>query len=84
MLRAPTLLAALVCLLRVSSSSDSGTCSATATSMTAGAKQYAVGGARLVLQQGDITKWTGDAIVNAGRGERVVVVVADFRSESPL
>lgn len=34
---------------------------------SANARWYKVGDALLVLSEGDITQWSGDALVNAGR-----------------
>jgi hypothetical protein len=40
---------------------------------SANARWYKVGDALLVLSQGDITQWSGDAIVNAGMSSNLSV-----------
>lgn len=40
---------------------------------SANARWYKIGDALLVLSQGDITQWSGDALVNAGLQPTAVV-----------
>lgn len=51
---------------------------------SANARWYKVGDALVVLSQGDIAQWSGDALVNAGqRGDLVLAFPCDDRRDSP-
>jgi hypothetical protein len=51
---------------------------------SANARWYKVGDALVVLSQGDITQWSGDALVNAGqRGDRVLAFACEDRKIHP-